>query len=187
MTDRQANKDAHALAIGRIVMAWNELQETLGETFAGLFDDESWTSALSAWHALESDRAQRQMLRAVAEDRLQQDGKGLSELKWLIGQIDQMISQQRNIGIHAPLMSYTNLDGVHSIMPFAMFGNRKAMALVDVNILLEYAHYEQQIRKLLTFAIAIQFNLSMDEDHPATWPERPKLTSRAPRQESKDE
>src|SRR3954470_20045175 len=62
----QDDWDAHALAIGKIVMAWNQYQEMLGEIFAGLFGRRDWRLALAAWHALDNDRAQRSMLDAIA-------------------------------------------------------------------------------------------------------------------------
>jgi hypothetical protein len=58
--------DAHALAIGRIAIAWNEFQDHLGELFAILFGQRRYAHALRAWQSLENDRAQRELLRAVA-------------------------------------------------------------------------------------------------------------------------
>ena len=37
----------HALAIGRIALAWNTLQETLAEIFADLFDRKDWQLAIN--------------------------------------------------------------------------------------------------------------------------------------------
>ena len=66
MKEKLALADAHARAIGNVVTAWNEYQEELGQLFGGLFSRSQWKLALSAWHALENDRAQRAMLMAVA-------------------------------------------------------------------------------------------------------------------------
>jgi len=109
----QANRDAHALAIGKIVMAWNEYQELLAEIFASFFSQGHWGVSLVAWHALNSDRAQREMLRAVALAKLPPDQPETKELKWLLDQTDQMISDQRNTGTHAPLMSFSDEQGTH--------------------------------------------------------------------------
>ena len=62
--------DAHALAIGRLVIAWNNFQEQLAELFARLFGKERWDEALAAWQALVNDSAQRDMLVAVARSKL---------------------------------------------------------------------------------------------------------------------
>jgi hypothetical protein len=54
-------------------MAWNELHEVLAEIFGYLFNENDYGLALTAWHSLASDAAQREMLRAVAAVRLKDD------------------------------------------------------------------------------------------------------------------
>ena len=53
----QEVRDQHALAIGRIAMAWNELHEVLAEIFGYLFNENDYGLALTAWHSLASDAA----------------------------------------------------------------------------------------------------------------------------------
>jgi hypothetical protein len=67
---RKPLHDAHALAIGRLVVAWNGYQENLGELYATLFSRRDWALAMASWHALENDRAQRAMLLATATAKL---------------------------------------------------------------------------------------------------------------------
>jgi hypothetical protein len=172
-------KDAHALAIGKMVMAWNEFHEIFGEIFAGLFSKSHWETSLAIWHCLDSDRTQRRLLRAAAETHLQWNKKGLEEILWLLNKTDSLISQQRNVGVHAPLMSMFELDGTHKVLPLAMFGNRNAKQLMGKDILREYAHYEQQIRKMIGFAFALQFKLTSGKHTDDPWPERPRLTSQS--------
>ncbi|MET4151715.1 hypothetical protein BjapCC829_24735 [Bradyrhizobium barranii] len=175
----QENKDAHALAIGKIAMGWNEFHETLGELFARLFTKSHHATALAIWHCLDSDRTQRRLLRAMAETQLQWNKRGLEELIWLLNQTDQMLSQQRNVGIHAPLMSFTEADGTHKMLPLSHFGNRNAAQIEGRDILLEYGHYEKQIRQIGGFAFALTFKLTMGKDNTDdTWPQRPKLSGR---------
>jgi hypothetical protein len=78
-------RDAHALAIGKIAMAWNEYHELLGGLFSGLFTKSHYTTTLAIWHCLDNDRTQRRLLRAAAETYLGQrlDKRGLEELLWL--------------------------------------------------------------------------------------------------------
>jgi hypothetical protein len=73
-------KDAHALAIGKIVMAWNEYHEIFGEIFAGLFTKSHAETSLAIWNCLDSDRTQRKLLRAAADIHLHWNKKGLEEL-----------------------------------------------------------------------------------------------------------
>src|SRR5260370_20629115 len=42
----QELRDAHALAIGKIVMAWNEYHETLGEIYAEICGRDKWSASL---------------------------------------------------------------------------------------------------------------------------------------------
>jgi hypothetical protein len=77
-------KDAHALAIGKIAMAWNEYHELLGNLFASLFTKSHYTTILAIWHCLDNDRTQRRLLRAAAETYLHFDKNGLEELLWLL-------------------------------------------------------------------------------------------------------
>jgi hypothetical protein len=63
-------KDAHTLAIGKTVMAWNEYHELFGKIFAHLFTKSHFETSLAIWHALDNDRTQRKLLRAAAETHL---------------------------------------------------------------------------------------------------------------------
>lgn len=69
------------------------------------------------------------MLCKVAPEKLAVDEKTKEELIWLLDQIDEVIADQRNVGVHAPLMSFTDENGKHQILPLAMFGNRHAALL----------------------------------------------------------
>jgi hypothetical protein len=156
----QEIREAHALAIGKIVMAWNEYHEILGQIFAKLFGARNWAAALSAWQALENDRAQRSMLAAVARIKLKPTDRAYKEITWIVEKTNQIVSDQRNLGIHTPLMSLTGLDGIPKILPQTMFGNKRAAKLHGADLLLEFAHYENQIRKMLIFAVAIDFAIT---------------------------
>jgi hypothetical protein len=169
-------------AIGRIVIAWNEYQEQLGMIFGKLFGRRQWALSLSAWHALESDRAQRSMLAAVARVKLKSKDPLLAEIIWLVERTNQMISDQRNNGIHTPLMRYMDIDGAYQILPLAMFGNTRATKLAGYDLLTEFTHYEKQIRKMFGYAVAVDFALTPKKKRtgPSALPERPQLQNRAP-------
>jgi hypothetical protein len=174
----QKKRDAHALAIGRIAMAWNEYNAILSEIFSDLFSNKNWRMALTAWNSIPSDKTQREVLREVAACKLKEDSPELRELKWLLDATNQIVAAQRNIGIHTNLWSFTDRDGNHEVIPVAH--NRRAQkALENTEVLKEYAHYEQQIRKMLVFAVGIQFVLSPRRKGRKVWPTRPTLTKRA--------
>ncbi len=180
--ERQQIRDKHAAAIGKIVIAWNDYHELLGEIFASLFGVRGWSLALSAWHVIENDRAQRSMLVAVANRKLKQTDRAYREIVWMIEKTNQMISDQRNSGIHTPLIMFTNSDGISQMLPHAMFGNRRAGKLYGAVVLAEFEHYERQIREMIGYAVAIRFATSPKKRRRGrvTWPQRPQLLPRAP-------
>lgn len=182
MTDkddrRQADREAHAIAIGKIAMGWNEFHSILHELFAGLFGVRSYALAYNAWSAIPSDKSQRDMLRAVAQSKLRPGSRELKDLLWLLEKTNEIVSGQRNIGIHTTLWSLIELDGTHKFIPVAT-NARTAQALAGADILKEYAHYEKQIRKMLMFAVGLQFALSPRRKGKRHWPERPVLSKRS--------
>jgi hypothetical protein len=175
----QKARDAHALAIGKIAMAWNEYQATLGEMYADMFTRANWNFALASWYAIPSDKTQRDMLRSVVAYKFQPSSPEFSELNWLISKTDEIVSGQRNIGLHTRLFSVPDLSGGHVIVPVA-HNDRVAKAFENTDILKEYAHYEVQIRQMLTFAIGMQAVLSPRRKGEKKWPARPTLSKRSP-------
>ncbi len=173
-------KEAHALAIGKIAMAWNEYHELLGNLFASLFTKSHYTTTLAIWHCLDNDRTQRKLLHAAAETYLHFNKRGLEELLWLLNKTDTLLSQQRNIGIHAPLNALMEIDGTQTLLPVPGPGNRNAKQLDGLNVLKEYAHYEQQIKKMKDFAFGIRFKLTLGKGTDDPWPDRPKFSARPP-------
>jgi hypothetical protein len=127
---------AHERAIGKIVIAWNEFQQELAQLFGSLFGRRGWPLALTAWHALDNDRAQRNMLRAVARVKLGPNDPLLVEIEWLINSSNH-IADQRNIGIHMPVMKFTDLNGTFQVLPQAMFGDQKAIKMMGRDLLKE--------------------------------------------------
>ncbi len=54
-----------ALALGQLALSWNDLHETLAIVFCSVMGGGSTTHLLAIWHALTSDRAQREILKAA--------------------------------------------------------------------------------------------------------------------------
>jgi len=174
--------EAHERAIGKIAIAWNEYQTQLGELFGKLFGRKQWPLALAAWHALENERAQRAMLAAVARAKLKATDPLRGELLWLLTSTDGMISEQRNTGAHMPLMRYWDESGNFHIMPLTIHDNKRAAKMTGRNLLTEFGHCEQQIRKMHGYAVAISFALTPRNLRrgSAKMPKRPQLHGRAP-------
>jgi hypothetical protein len=167
--------DAHALAIGRLVIAWNNFQEQLAELFARLFGKERWDEALAAWQALVNDGAQRDMLVAVARSKLGDESPAFKKILWISEQAKQQLADNRNFGIHTPLMIFTDIDGTTNIFPSDIFGNVRARSskIRDKDLVELFSTYELQIRKMTTFALAVGFHISDPEVHPL--PDKPDL------------
>jgi hypothetical protein len=173
-------REEHALAIGKIAMAWNEFHELLGVLFASLFTKSHYVTTLAIWHCLDNDRTQRKLLRAAAETHLHWNKKGLEELLWLLNKTDHILSNQRNVGIHAPLNALFERDGEQFLFPVPGPGNRNAKQLDGLVVLKEFAHYEQQIVQMKAFAYSLRFKLSDGKHTDDPWPERPHLSARPP-------
>jgi hypothetical protein len=174
-------RDQHALLIGRIAMTWNILHENLATLFGALFEHKDLKLALASWHSQVNDAAQREMLRAVAETKFGPDAKAYEEINWILEKIKQQIANQRNIGIHMPVMFLTHVQSQEpAAMPLYFSGNRRANTMHGKDLLKEYQHYEGQIDKLNNYLLAIDWNLT----HPTLqkpWPDRPRLQPHAPK------
>ncbi len=54
-----------ALEIGKLNRAWNMLHEHLGSLFAHIVNNDNLSIPLAVWYSTQSDRSQREMLRAA--------------------------------------------------------------------------------------------------------------------------
>jgi hypothetical protein len=172
----QEERDAIALAIGKIVMAWNEFHETLAGIYAEICGRDKWQETLKAWHSIPNDRRQRMKLLEAAKAKL--TGRSLEEIIWLVETTDTFIANQRNIGVHMPLMSFTDQTGVHQMLPDTLFGNRRAMSMLGRDDLLgQYEHFRSQIAKMSSCATSIAYNISPVRQGAESWHERPTLTA----------
>jgi hypothetical protein len=173
------DRDVYALAMGKIAMAWNEYHEILGDLFASIFTKSHHSTALEIWHCLDNDRTQRRLLRTAVNTHLSWNKKGVEELNWLLNKTDTLLSAQRNVGVHAPLHALMEVKGVNLMLPIPGPGNRNAKQLYGKEVLKEYAHYEQQLRTICTFATALRFKLREAAHTDDPWPERPTLSGGA--------
>jgi hypothetical protein len=174
--------DKHALAIGKIALAWNTLHEALAEIYANLFDRSDWNLAIASWHSLTSDASQQEMLRSAAKTKFGVDSKAYTEINWLLEQIKQVLSHQRNFGIHTPFLILHRQNQTTEVLPNAITGNRRAAALAAgaKDALQEFSEYEKQIRMMFSFAIGLNYNISPLRMGAESWPTRPQLHLRAP-------
>ena len=49
-------------------------------------------------------------------------GRAAEETIWVVENTDTLIANQRNISVHMPLMSFTDEDGMHQMLPLTLSG-----------------------------------------------------------------
>src|SRR5215472_2706797 len=98
--------DTYVSAVSKASHAWNRFQEELGQLFAVVAKGNR-DEMLAIWYSANNDRAQRNMLRAVINAKLQEywsdwlETDALNDLTWLLEEADKL-AQNRNDAIHAP-------------------------------------------------------------------------------------
>src|SRR5215211_6790047 len=98
-----SSRAPYITALGELVIAWNSLQEQLAELFWTVTGISNGRVPLAIWHAANSDRTQRQMLRAAAENAFatDKDKKTRDDILWLLDRANSL-ADQRNDAIHSP-------------------------------------------------------------------------------------
>ena len=175
----------YALEIGKFALEWNRLHENLYLLFsAALGEGENMLLAYKVWHSLQSDRAQREMLRAAAQVTFATDAqkraypKALNDTIWLLDRT-QSLANRRNDALHSPfILSFS--ESTYSVQPDVFFGHPRASSFEGKNVLVQIKCYRDHAIILHRFAYKLFYCLKVDalmkglaQPHP--WPERPKL------------
>jgi hypothetical protein len=162
-------------ALGKVAHEWNHMQEELGKLFcevAGL--DQSM--GMTIWHALRSDLAQRQMLKAAIEykgsleDWADKFPKAEGAIVELVEEINKF-SNRRNAAIHAPCSVIVGEDELE-IFAVSFSGNPNAKKLRDKDILVEFSWYERTAETYRRYIRDLEFALS---DSRVPWPDKTVL------------
>jgi hypothetical protein len=172
--------EAYCAKVGEVVYEWNDLHEKLAQLFAVVRDGDR-QKALAKWHSLETDRAQRKKLRNAVDNARADFWKKLPEargdLTWLLARVDEL-AEDRHDAIHSPCSLYVRGDGSREVMAAlrsAKARNRRAKNLEEKDLLVEFAWCAWRARDLCMFADMLAAAIQGRQ----TWPERPKLLSRA--------
>jgi hypothetical protein len=169
--------DAYAASVGKVAHAWNSLHERLGVLFAAVTGMER-NVALSIWYSVQSDRAQREMLKAAVyatnSQRSEKLPKAPDDLKWLLDRAEE-VANARNNAVHAPCSLF--IGGSGSEMGAAYFdGNPRAKNLMGKELLVEFAWCESYAETLSRFTGMLGTAVALPDRY--QWPERPKILSR---------
>lgn len=171
----QAAFEPYFAAVGKVVHAWNQLQEQLGILFCVVVDVPREVG-LSIWHANANDGAQRRMLRDavpfIDQSKLDAFPAAVRDLKWLLGKAD-IVADRRNSAIHAPCSIGPGENGELEIQPdFGM--NPRAKKLRGTQVLQEFEWCANCADALRRFARSADVALALEG---YAWPDRPPLPS----------
>jgi hypothetical protein len=177
--------EPYATAIGRIALAWNDLNERLANLFwivIGAVTGGQTQPAIAIWNSANFDRPRREVLKAAASatparahlPRLADD------VKWLCDRTEE-IENIRNDAIHSPLFLTSSSAFVamgipaSAIMPNEVLKNTRAARLAGKNIMLEFVWCHASIITLRDYAAALGSALIAAG---APWPDKPSLPVR---------
>jgi hypothetical protein len=169
--------EAYVAAVGKVAHAWNYLHEQLGILFVAVSGLER-NVGLSIWYSVNSDRAQRDMLKAAVNatnsERSTKLPRAPDDLKWLLDRADAL-AEDRNNAVHAPCSLY--LGGNVSEMGASFFnGNPRAKKLMGKELLVEFAWCESYAETLSRFTGMLGTAIAFPDRFP--WPQRTNILPR---------
>ena len=175
----------YAVEIGKLALEWNRLHHYLSWLFsAAIGEGENILVAYKIWHSSQSDRSQREMLRAAAEVTFAKDAqkpvhaKALDDTVWLLDRA-QSLADRRNNALHSPFtLVYSGSETW--VAPDTFLGHPRASKLDGKDVLAELKWYRDSATVLCDFAHQLFYCLKIDpwmkvHHAPHPWPERPKM------------
>lgn len=183
----------YTIAIGQAALAWNNLNEHLGNLFWVITggSPQNW-QALEIWQSLPADRPKREMLKAAAV----RTPPGVSrafprladDIKWICGEADSLEDIRNNV-IHAPLLmsidptafektlTSKEIHRLSEIGPHNFHLNKRASRLTNKDLLSEFRWCRDKALSLRAFADELFLALTEKEK---PWPDRPRLPIHRP-------
>jgi len=168
----------YVTALGRFALAWNELQANLCELFSVVALERTPRAGdmvnyapTYIWHAIRSDRSQRDMLKAAIMHSQIARGAELKEHgEWLCSRVNDLEERRNNI-LHAPLIQWQRGTAETEIIPNVFSRNPRALKLAEAeDILKEITSATNYALELSTYAIRI-LNAVLGPSAP--WPSKP--------------
>ncbi|MBV8891278.1 MAG: hypothetical protein JO266_04760 [Acidobacteria bacterium] len=197
----------YTIALGRLALAWNDLQEHLADLFWTVMSvpqkgDMVNYAPLHVWHSLRADLAQREMLRAAIKHTSTDWGRPRfkEDCAWLVNKATEL-SYVRNDAIHAPLfLKDKSLWGMavstnEPVAPASWLFNPRAAGLEagltkrNTNLLGEFTYCHNMAIVLADFAEDITRALINRQSHGPrgrAYPTGRKLQRRNPDPERKN-
>jgi hypothetical protein len=176
----------YVTALGQLALAWNGFHETLALLFCTVVserlptkEDNTSGQLLAVWHALKSDRAQREILLAAVQNHAwgAVPSSFEDDVTWICRRADEL-EETRNNALHSPLWAYDRGSQGTIVMPITGLGHVRAKKLFEKNLLTEYRWCRDASLILTLFAGEIDVAL---RDYMRPWPDRPSLPNRGAR------
>jgi hypothetical protein len=166
----------YVTALGQLSLAWNSLHETLALLFLTVMNGEVSNQYLAVWHALKSDRAQRDILLAATKSgiRTAVPVKFVDDIVWLCWKA-AAVEEARDDALHSPLWGYRRGTRDTIIVPGTGLGHVRANNLARKNLLIEFRWCRDAATVLGIFATQIDSSL---RDFRVPWPDRPEWPNR---------
>ncbi len=163
----------YVTALGQLTLAWNDLHETLAILFCSVMGGGFVNQFLAVWHALKSDRSQRDILLAAVTSGLIEGGppRLLADVTWICNQANAL-EDTRNTALHSPLWGSKWLST--TIQPAVGLGHVRAGRLAGKDLLVEFRWCRDAATVLRNFAMEIDVVLSRG----GPWTNRPTLPNR---------
>jgi hypothetical protein len=155
--------------LGKLVVSWNALQQSLENLFSSIIDGSYGDLPAAIWHAVPSDRSQRDMLKAAAvfckkhyPYEWSHPKKGITckfptgswdRIEWLVTEANKL-AEDRNAVIHSPyVLVKDGQDKTFKPSAHITSKNRKAIALsAKGDIIAELKWYRARSECLLKFS-----------------------------------
>jgi hypothetical protein len=170
----------YALLIGQIALAWNDLQEGLGDLFAAIALGAEDLQMTAIWQSAKADRAKRDMLKAAAAEMsfetVRRHPKLEDDISWILARMEGL-ENSRNNAIHSPLISrdgpiWAAFEKEPGVQPNDATGNTRALQLQGKDLLREFRNCRDLALVLGDYVGAITDALWSKR---TAWPERPSL------------
>ena len=168
----------YVTALGRFALAWNELQAKLCDLFSIVALDRAPRIGdminyvpTHIWHAIRSDRSQRDMLEAAIMHSKIATGPELQEHGKCLCEMVANLENRRNDILHSPLIQWQKGAAETKIIPNVFGKNPRALQLASVeDVLEEITSATNYAIELSAYALGILAALLGPS---APWPSKP--------------
>jgi hypothetical protein len=169
----------HAARIGQLVIAWNELHETLSKLFELVVDSPHRKMGVSIWHSTDNDFAQRKMLRAAIGRSKKLKPPQSEDIIWVLNRIDDTLRHNGNDVVHSPYLHIYGLAKASKlhVMPDVHSESPRAKSLFNKMVADGLAEHIEEATQLADRLGDFANNMFRTILNPTerSWQQRPKL------------